>query len=88
MKGGFVLRIGADPTGIDFRLGQGFFHVGVDSAHELPVLFAVHERQRPGADEGLIQEVLLVCTGDRFASHENFLVLIQPLPGADCPVPF
>ncbi len=78
---------GIDPTGIDFRLAQRLLHVAVNSAYELAVLFAVHGAERPRADQGLVQEVFFVRAGNGFAGHQNFLVLIQTLPGADGAIP-
>ena len=78
----FVLGVGRDPAGVDLGLFERLQHELADAPDELGSSI-VAVRQRPGAQQRLVQQVLLVAVGRHAALDAELLAAVQARPARE-----
>lgn len=76
-----------DPARVDLGLLQGFRHICLDSISEVSILVIVQCRKRPGSDQRLIQQVLLVAIRSESSVHLGFVPFVELTPSLDASFP-
>ncbi len=80
-----VIRI--DPARVDLGLLEGFRHIGLDSVIEVSIFVIVQCTKRPGSDQRLIQQVLLVAVRSESSVHLGFVPFVELTPSLDASFP-
>ncbi|MBI2940368.1 MAG: hypothetical protein HYY04_08000 [Chloroflexi bacterium] len=75
-----VRPVGIDPARVDLGLLDRLLHVAVDPLAERPECCPVKWLERPGPEQRLIQQILVVTVGGHLAVDHRLLRAIVPAP--------